>query len=147
MTIDAIEHQRLEEFPSLLWVQIKTADGIVGLAETLFGARAVESYIHETVAVLLGKDPLQVDRHSRFLLNAFVGFSGTGVEMRRTSAIDIVLWDIFGQAVGRPIHQLLGGLSRDKVRIYRLFSFRIFLGWSRIPLKPVHDDAVSLTCI
>ena len=133
MKIDAIETLRLEEFPNLLWVQVKTDDGIVGLGETFFGARAVESYIHETVApYLLGKDPLQIDRHSRFLLNAFVGFSGTGVEMRGTSAIDIALWDIFGKATGQPIHQLLGGLSRDKVRIYNTCAGYKYVRGSRI---------------
>jgi L-alanine-DL-glutamate epimerase and related enzymes of enolase superfamily len=34
------------------------------------------------------------------------------------SAIDIALWDLFGQATGQPIHQLLGGLSHDRVRTY-----------------------------
>lgn len=133
MKIDAIETLRLEEFPNLLWVQVSTDDGIVGLGETFFGARAVESYIHETVApYLLGKDPLQIDRHSRFLLNAFVGFSGTGAEMRGTSAIDIALWDIFGKATGQPIHQLLGGLSRDKVRIYNTCAGYKYVRGSRI---------------
>ena len=41
-----------------------------------------------------------------------------GVEMRAASAVDIALWDLFGQAVGQPIHQCLGGLSHDKVRVY-----------------------------
>lgn len=133
MKIDAIETLRLEEFPNLLWVQVRTDDGIVGLGETFFGARAVETYIHETVApYLLGKDPLQIDRHSRFLLNAFVGFSGTGVEMRGTSAIDIALWDIFGKATGQPVHQLLGGLSRDKVRIYNTCAGYKYVRGSRI---------------
>ena len=38
--------------------------------------------------------------------------------MRGLSAIDIALWDIFGQATNQPIHQLLGGLSRPKIRVY-----------------------------
>ncbi len=133
MKIDAIETLRLEEFPNLLWVQVVTDDGIVGLGETFFGARAVESYIHETAApYLLGKNPLEIDRHSRFLLNSFVGFSGTGVEMRGTSAIDFALWDIFGKATGQPIHQLLGGLSRDKVRIYNTCAGYKYVRGSRI---------------
>jgi len=133
LKIDAIETLRLEEFPNLLWVQLVTDDGITGLGETFFGARAVETYIHETVApYLLGKDPLQIDRHSRFLLNPFVGFSGTGVEMRGTSAIDIALWDIFGKATGQPVHQLLGGLSRDKVRIYNTCAGYKYVRGSRI---------------
>ncbi len=67
---------------------------------------------------LLGKDPLLIDRHSRRLLNPILGYSSSGVEIRGTSAIDIALWDLFGQATNQPIHQLLGGLSRDRIRIY-----------------------------
>ena len=40
------------------------------------------------------------------------------VEMRAASAVDIALWDIFGQAINQPIFQALGGASRDDVRIY-----------------------------
>lgn len=133
MKIEKIETLRLEEFPNLLWVEVTTDDGVVGLGETFFGARAVAAYIHETVApYLLGKDPFEIDRHSRFLMNPFVGFSGTGVEMRGTSAIDIALWDIFGQGTGQPIHQLLGGLSRDKVRIYNTCAGYKYVRGSRI---------------
>ena len=38
--------------------------------------------------------------------------------MRAASAVDIALWDIFGQATNLPIYQLLGGASRAKVRAY-----------------------------
>jgi L-alanine-DL-glutamate epimerase-like enolase superfamily enzyme len=38
--------------------------------------------------------------------------------MRAASAIDIALWDVCGQAAGQPLHQLLGGASRDAVRTY-----------------------------
>jgi galactonate dehydratase len=34
------------------------------------------------------------------------------------SAVDIALWDILGQAVGKPVHQLLGGRCRDRVRVF-----------------------------
>ena len=89
------------------------------IGETFFGPAAVSSYIHESVSgYLLGKDPLLIDRHSRMLLNPILGYSSSGVEMRGTSAIDIALWDLFGQASNQPIHQMLGGLSRDRIRIY-----------------------------
>ena len=119
MKVTAIETIRVREFPNAIWIQVHTDEGLVGLGETFFGPRAVSSYIHESVApYLLGKDPLLIDRHSRVLLNPILGYNCTGVEMRGNSAVDIALWDIFGQSTGLPIYQLLGGLNRDRVRVY-----------------------------
>jgi len=115
----AIDTIRLKEFPNLLWVEIRTDSGLVGLGETFFGADAVASHIHETAAsYLLGKDPLEIEKHSRHFLNHYVGFRSAGAEMRAASAIDIALWDIFGQAAGQPLYQLLGGKVRDRIRTY-----------------------------
>ena len=89
--------------------------GPVGLGETFFGAEAVEAYLHETAAPhLLGKDPL-ADRPplAHALRNGYLGFHGSGAEMRGISAIDIALWDLFGKATGQPVYQLLGGARRD----------------------------------
>ena len=42
----------------MLWVRVYTDEGLVGLGETFFGARAVEAYIHESAAMtVLGRDP------------------------------------------------------------------------------------------
>lgn len=118
MKITAIDTIRLKEFSNILWIHVHTDEGIIGLGETWFGARAVEAYIHESVApVILGKDPLQIERISKDL-TPYVGFSGSGIEMRGRSAIDIALWDIFGKVTNQPVYQLLGGLCRDKIRTY-----------------------------
>jgi galactonate dehydratase len=119
MRIAALETVRLREFPNLLWVEVASDSGIVGLGETFYGAEAVAAFIHETAApYLLGKDPLQIDKHNRHFLNHYLGFKSVGAEMRGASAIDIALWDLFGQASGQPIYQLLGGKSRESVRTY-----------------------------
>ena len=118
MKIEAIETLRLSEFGNLLWVHLHTDTGLVGLGETFFGPQAVEAHIHETVApLLLGRDPLEIERISRQLQRGYLGFTGTGVEMRAASAIDLALWDIFGKSTGLPVWQLLGGLARPSVRI------------------------------
>ena len=113
MKITAIDTIRLEEFPNLLWVEIHTDEGITGLGETFFGPKAVAAFIHESAATrLLGKDPLHIDKHSRTLIHDYyLGFSGSGAEMRGASAIDIALWDIFGQVTGQPIHALTIGCA------------------------------------
>lgn len=117
--ITAIETIRLGEFPNLLWLQVHVEGGLVGLGETFFGPRAVEAHLHESVApLLLGKPASQIDRHARTLQGGYLGFSGSGAEMRACSAVDIALWDLFGQAIGQPVWQCLGGLSHDRMRIY-----------------------------
>jgi len=116
--VSGVETLRLGEFPNLLWLRVHTDEGIVGLGETFFGARAVEAYVHETVApYLLGQDPLRIDHHFRSLYG-YVGYRSSGVEMRGNSALDIALWDLWGKATNQPVYQLLGGKSRDRIKVY-----------------------------
>lgn len=118
MKIVAIETVRITEFPNILWVEVRTDEGLVGLGETYFGAEAVEAYIHETAAAkLIGRDPLAIDQISNLLVD-YLGFRSSGVESRGNSAIDIALWDLFGKATGQPLAQLLGGFTRPSIRTY-----------------------------
>lgn len=118
MKVTAIETILLGDFPNLLWLHIHTDEGIVGLGETFYGPQAVSAYLHETVApYLLGQDPRRIEGHAHALRPRH-GFRSDGAELRGNSAVDIALWDVFGQATGQPIYQLLGGLTRDRIRLY-----------------------------
>jgi galactonate dehydratase len=117
--ITAIETLRTAEFANVLWVRLHTDAGLIGLGETFYGAGAVEAQIHETFAGrLLGCDPLRIEAIHRDLTNLPMAQSSTGVEYRAISAIDIALWDLFGKLCRQPVHQMLGGLCHDKLRIY-----------------------------
>lgn len=98
MKVTAIETIRLTaQARNQLWVEVHTDEGLVGLGETFYHPATVAAYIHEVVApYLIGRDPLQIERHARFL-NAYLGFSSTSAEMRGNSAVDIALWDLFGK--------------------------------------------------
>jgi galactonate dehydratase len=102
-----------------LWVRLHTDEGLVGLGETYPFPDAEKAVVLKSLApVLLGRDPLQIDRLWADMLQA-VSFSGwAGAEMRAISAVDIALWDLAGKAAGLPVHQLLGGASRDSIRTY-----------------------------
>jgi galactonate dehydratase len=133
MRISRIETLRLDEFPNILWVMVHTDSNLVGLGETFFGAQAVEAAMHETVASqMLGADPLAIERHSRQLLQNYVGFKSTGAEIRAASAFDIALWDLFGQVTGQPVYQLLGGRCRETIRAYNTCA-----GYRYVRAKPV----------
>ncbi|MFN3274194.1 MAG: mandelate racemase/muconate lactonizing enzyme family protein [Paracoccus sp. (in: a-proteobacteria)] len=136
MKITAIRTFRAEEFSNLLWVHVETDAGITGLGETFYGAAAVEAHIHDTLASrLVGKDPLQIEALHREMLNLPMAQASTGVEHRACSAIDIALWDIFGKLCGQPVHQMLGGLSHDRLRIYNTCAGTRYVRTNRI--RPV----------
>jgi galactonate dehydratase len=117
--ITALETIRLEEFRQQLWLKVHTDEGLVGVGETCLGPLTVEAHIHETIAPhMIGQDPADIDRHARTLRDVFVGYGGTGAESRGNSAFDIALWDLAGQASGRALYELLGGASRESIRIY-----------------------------
>jgi L-alanine-DL-glutamate epimerase-like enolase superfamily enzyme len=119
MKITAVETLHPADLPNILWVLVHTDAGVTGLGETFRGAESVAAYVHaEAAPYLIGKDPLEIERHNRHLLQPRLGFAASGVEIRAASAIDIALWDLFGKSAGLPIHQLLGGLSRERIRVY-----------------------------
>ncbi len=119
MKITALETLRTDEFSNILWVRVHTDAGLIGLGETFYGAGAVEAHIHDTLSErLLGRDPLRIEFLNKEMLNLPLAQSSTGAEYRAASAIDIALWDLFGKFCGQPVHQLLGGLCAEKVRVY-----------------------------
>jgi galactonate dehydratase len=116
--IVALETVRIREFENLLWLRVRTDEGLAGLGETFSLPATVETYLHEYVAPrVLGRDPLAIDKLARDL-TGYLGFRSTGAEARGNSAFDIALWDLFGKATGLPIAQLLGGFTRPSIRTY-----------------------------
>ena len=79
---------------------------------------ATPSEDDQTVApYLLGQDPRETERHHHALSQGTM-HRAMGAETRGLSAIDIALWDLFGQSVGLPIYRCLGGPVRERIRIY-----------------------------
>lgn len=117
-TLCQVDTIRPREHPNLLIVAITDGDGRVGLGETFYGASTVEAWVHDTAApVLLGADSSRIERLGR-ASDGYVGAGSPGVESRGRSAVDIALWDLAGQRVGRPLCELLGGAVHDKLQVY-----------------------------
>ena len=131
MKVTAIETIRSAEHPNLLWVQVHTDAGLVGLGETFYGPAAAEGHIHGIIApYLIGKDATNIEAHQAHL-TGYVGFVGASAEMRGRSAVDIALWDILGQAKDMPICDLLGGRVRETIKVYNTCA-----GYSYVQTKP-----------
>jgi galactonate dehydratase len=103
-------------------VRLTTDAGIVGLGQSGGWGypQAVAAIVSHLRPVLLGADPFRIGH----LWNALVRarpFRGNLV-FSAVSAIDNALWDIKGKALQVPVWELLGGRSRDKVRIHALLG-------------------------
>ncbi len=103
----------------LLMLRVHTDEGFIGNGETYYAPKAVASLLHDWMSEkLLGANPLDIEKHWRFFYERFMNFGGRGAEMRALSALDLCLWDIFGQAYKMPVWQLLGGKTRDAIPSY-----------------------------
>ncbi|MFI6600505.1 mandelate racemase/muconate lactonizing enzyme family protein [Nonomuraea sp. NPDC050536] len=130
MKVVQIETLRPRVQPNLLLVRLHTDAGLIGLGEAFFGARAVEAYLHETVAgALLGiVDPTPEGVAAS--LAPYVGYQGAGAETRGNGAIDMALWDLLGQQAGLPLARMLGGPVRAEIPIYNTCAGTGYVGTS-----------------
>jgi galactonate dehydratase len=105
--------------PRWLFLKIETDAGIVGWGEPVIEGRAasVAAAVEELADYLVGKDPRRVEEHWTVLYRS--GFyRGGGIHMSALAGIDQALWDITGRAHGAPVHELLGGRVRDRIKVY-----------------------------
>jgi galactonate dehydratase len=113
---------RIETFlvaPRWLFVRIETQSGIVGWGEGSLEGNSgiVRTAIDQFAEYLVGKDASRIEDHWQVLTKA--GFyRGGAVLASAVSGIDHALWDIAGKRLGVPVHQLLGGAVRDRIRAY-----------------------------
>ncbi|GAA2217874.1 galactonate dehydratase [Promicromonospora sukumoe] len=105
--------------PRWLFLKIETDEGIVGWGEPVLEGRAasVAAAVEELSDYLIGKDPRRIEEHWTVLYRS--GFyRGGGIHMSALAGIDQALWDIKGKALGVPVHDLLGGRLRDRIKVY-----------------------------
>ncbi|MCK2215753.1 galactonate dehydratase [Actinomadura sp. ATCC 31491] len=105
--------------PRWLFCRVETDDGVTGWGEPVVEGRAevVRAAVHVLADYLVGQDPLRIEDHWQVLTKG--GFyRGGPVLSSAVAGIDQALWDIAGKHYGAPVHALLGGPVRDRVRVY-----------------------------
>ena len=107
---------------SWVFVKVSTDAGIVGWGEMLKDdAKACAAGALEVGDYLIGQDPCRVVHHWQAIhRGAF--YRGGPIKTAITSGIDQALWDIKGKVYGVPVYKLLGGPTRDRVRVYGRIS-------------------------
>ncbi len=105
--------------PRWMFLKMHTDEGLTGLGEPVLEGRArtVETAIRELESYLIGQDPLKIEHHWQAMYRG--GFyRGGPILVSAISGLEQAMWDIKGKACGLPVHQLLGGACRDKIRMY-----------------------------
>ena len=118
---DTIKVTKIETFVlknSWVFVKISTDAGITGWGEMLKDdAKACAARALEVGDYLIGQDPRRVVFHWQAIhRGAF--YRGGPIKTAISSGIDQALWDITGKAYGVPVYKLMGGPTRDRVRVY-----------------------------
>ena len=114
---------KLETFlvkPRWLFLKIHTDEGLVGLGEPILEGRAltVAQAIAEMEPSLIGQDPTRVI-HLWQSLYKHAFYRGGPILTSALSGIEHALWDLAGKAAGVPVYKLLGGPTRDRIKVYK----------------------------
>ena len=113
---------RIETFlvaPRWLFVRVETTSGIVGWGEATCEGRSetVRTAVEQLAELLIGQDALRIEDHWQVMTKGSF-YRGGPILASAVSGLDQALWDIAGKHFGAPVHQLLGGPVRDRIRVY-----------------------------
>jgi galactonate dehydratase len=118
---DNIKVTKIETFilkNSWVFVKVSTDAGIVGWGEMLKDdAKACAAGAMEVGRYLVGQDPNRVVFHWQAIARGSF-YRGGPIKTAIQSGIDQALWDIKGKVYGVPVYKLLGGPTRDRIRVY-----------------------------
>jgi L-alanine-DL-glutamate epimerase-like enolase superfamily enzyme len=159
-----------------LVIRVHTDEGLVGIGEVdsspeviraIVEARGSHFIAHGLGELLVGEDPLEVEGLWQKMYRGVIFYGRRGAAIHAISGVDIALWDLKGQALGRPVHELLGTPRRTRVRAYasRLMPdtpaevteavselreqhfTAVKLGWGPLGKDPRHDVALAEAAI
>jgi len=113
---------QLETFfvkPRWVFLKMHTDEGLVGWGEPIVEgwSQATAAAVHEMGRYLIGQDPRRIEHHWQAIYRGAF-YRGGPVLVSALSGLEQAMWDILGKSLGVPVHQLLGGAVRDKVRVY-----------------------------
>lgn len=106
---------------NLLFCRVETEDGIHGWGEayvTRGKERVTESCVQAIGETLIGRSAYEIRHTAQVVFDDFAIRRVSLELLSAWSAIEIALWDILGKRTGQPVYNLLGGKSRERVRVY-----------------------------
>jgi L-alanine-DL-glutamate epimerase-like enolase superfamily enzyme len=100
-----------------IYVKILTDEGITGIYGPIDKAQAFHIQT-QLKHILIGQDPLAGEKIWDEMIRRFHRHGRTGIFMMAISAIDNGLWDLRGKYYSVPVYRLLGGPTRERIRVY-----------------------------
>lgn len=117
-----------------LLLKVSTDEGLAGWSDVETAPHVAASVVSAPVSgsgvfeglrsLVLGEDPFEVERLWDKIYRGTIYYGRRGAAMQVLSGFDIACHDLMGKATGRPLHKLLGGARRDRVRAYASTLFR-----------------------
>ncbi len=106
---------------NLIFVKVETDEGIHGWGEAYTQAdrdTSIVAHIEQMTRYLVGRSPFNIKHFTYVAYEDFTTKRG-GMDFHcAVSGIEQAMWDIVGKAAGQPVHNLLGGACRDRIRVY-----------------------------
>lgn len=106
---------------NMLFCRIETESGVHGWGEAYVTAeteKSVDAFLRAMVPHLIGRSAFDTRHTAHVLFNDFVIRRNSVGFLSALSAVEIAMWDIIGKVAGQPVYNLLGGRSRERVRVY-----------------------------
>jgi galactonate dehydratase len=101
------------------YIKIETNQRITGWGEVTGLEPSVSVALAKSLFELLdGENPTRIEHLWQKLYRSHRDMRGGPFMVHTLSAIDMALWDITGKLHGVPVYRLLGGPTRDRVRMY-----------------------------
>jgi L-rhamnonate dehydratase len=108
-------------------VRVSTDEGLYGVGSAGVGNGAAAYVLeHHLKAIVVGENPFNVEMLWEKMFRSTLNYGRKGLVLEAISAVDIALWDILGKATRQPVYNLLGGKTRDRIRVYasRLYAHK-----------------------
>ena len=102
-----------------LFIRIETNQGIVGWGEIKgLDVRVAKTLVEALFDLIEGENPTRIEHLWQKIFRAHRDMRGGPLMIHTLAGIDMALWDIAGKLWGVPVYRLLGGPTRDRIRVY-----------------------------
>ena len=126
-------------------VRVQTDSGRYGLGWVGGGKKAPASLIEDVFRdLLIGENPFDIEVLWERMYRASIPYGRKGVAIEAISGIDTALWDLVGKITGQPVYNLLGGKTKEKLRVYatgNAVESHVKRGFRDVKLAMTHGPA------